>query len=105
MAPLQVIVLPIADRHVEYAHSVEEKIREAGLRVKIDSRQEKIGYKIREAQLRKVPYMLVVGDRESSDGTVAVRSVTMGDQGSQALNSFVKASLEEVRVKRSPSEG
>ena len=105
LAPLQVIVLPIADRHVEYAHSVEEKLHEAGLRVKIDSRQEKIGYKIREAQLRKVPYMLVVGDRESSEGTVAVRSVTMGDQGSRSLDSFVKASLEEVRVKRSPSEG
>jgi len=105
LAPLQVIVLPIADRHVEYAHAVEEKIREAGLRVKIDSRQEKIGYKIREAQLRKVPYMLVVGDRESSEGTVAVRSATLGDQGSHALESFVKASLEEVRVKRSPAEG
>ena len=105
LAPLQVIVLPIADRHVEYAHAVEEKIREAGLRVKIDSRQEKIGYKIREAQLRKVPYMLVVGDRESSEGTVSVRNVTLGDQGSQALESFVKASLEEVRVKRSPAEG
>ena len=105
LAPLQVIVLPIADRHVEYAHAVEEKIREAGLRVKIDSRQEKIGYKIREAQLRKVPYMLVVGDRESSEGTVAVRSATLGDQGSHALESFVKASLEEVRVKRSLAEG
>ena len=105
LAPLQVIVLPIADRHVEYAHSVEEKLREAGLRVKIDGRQEKVGYKIREAQLRKIPYMLVVGDRESSEGTVAVRSVTTGDQGGQALNSFIKASLEEIRVKRSPSEG
>ena len=105
LAPLQVIVLPIADRHVEYAHAVKEKILAAGLRVKVDSRQEKIGYKIREAQLRKVPYMLVVGDRESSEGTVSVRNVTLGDQGSQALESFVKASLEEVRVKRSPAEG
>ena len=105
LAPLQVIVLPIADRHVEYAHAVKEKILAAGLRDKVDSRQEKIGYKIREAQLRKVPYMLVVGDRESSEGTVSVRNVTLGDQGSQALESFVKASLEEVRVKRSPAEG
>ena len=105
LAPLQVIVLPIADRHVEYAHAVKEKLLAAGLRVKVDSRQEKIGYKIREAQLRKVPYMLVVGDRESSEGTVSVRNVTLGDQGSQALESFVKASLEEVRVKRSPAEG
>ena len=105
LAPLQVIVLPIADRHVEYAHAVKEKILAADLRVKVDSRQEKIGYKIREAQLRKVPYMLVVGDRESSEGTVSVRNVTLGDQGSQALESFVKASLEEVRVKRSPAEG
>jgi len=105
LAPLQVIVLPIADRHVEYAHAVKEKILAADLRVKVDSRQEKIGYKIREAQLRKVPYMLVVGDRESSEGTVSVRNVTLGDQGSQTLESFVKASLEEVRVKRSPAEG
>ena len=66
LAPVQAVVLPIADRHLPYAASVRDQLRAAGLRADLDERQEKIGYKIREAQLQKVPYMLVVGDRESS---------------------------------------
>jgi threonyl-tRNA synthetase len=102
-APVQVAVLPIADRHVDYARSVQERLRQAGLRVELDQRQEKINYKIREAQLQKIPYMLVAGDREAADGTVAVRSRSAGDQGSKRLDAFVSDALEEVRAKKSPA--
>ena len=74
-------MLPISDRHLDYAGSVRDRLKAAGLRVDLDDRQEKIGYKIREAQLQKVPYMLVVGDRESAEGTVSVRTRAGGDQG------------------------
>ena len=89
LAPVQAMVLPIADRHLEYAAGVRDKLRAAGLRADLDERQEKIGYKIREAQLQKVPYMLVVGDRESADGTVSVRERSQGDQGSKSIDQFV----------------
>ena len=88
LAPLQAIVLPIADRHLDYAGSVREQLAAAGLRAKVDERQEKIGYKIREAQLQKVPYMLVVGDREAAESTVAVRTRSGGDQGSSSSERF-----------------
>ena len=80
------------------------QLTEAGLRVELDARQEKIGYKIREAQLQKVPYMLVVGDREVADGTVAVRARGSGDQGAQDVSAFARAALEEVRRKRPAPE-
>jgi threonyl-tRNA synthetase len=99
LAPLQAIVLPIADRHLDYARTVARQLSAAGLRVTVDERQEKIGYKIREAQLQKVPYMLVTGDREAADGTIAVRSRSGGDLGSQPVDTFVAAALEEVRTK------
>ena len=83
LAPVQVVVLPIADRHAEYARSVRDRLAAAGLRVELDERQEKIGYKIREAQLQKIPYMLVAGDREAAEATVAVRSRSGGDLGAQ----------------------
>ena len=66
----------------------------------MDEQYEKIGYKIRQAQLQKIPYMLVIGDREAADGTVAVRTRTGGDQGAQAVDAFVAAALEEVRTRR-----
>ena len=97
LAPLQVIVLPIADRHAEYARSVVARLTSAGLRVELDERQEKIGYKIREAQLQKIPYMLVAGDREAAEGTIAVRQRTGGDMGSQPVEAFVEAALAEIR--------
>jgi threonyl-tRNA synthetase len=99
LAPVQVVVLPIADRHLEYAGTVRAALGAAGLRADLDGRQEKIGYKIRSAQMQKVPYMLVTGDREAADGTVAVRSRTAGDQGSRPLDEFVKAALDEIRTK------
>jgi threonyl-tRNA synthetase len=99
LAPLQVIVLPIADRHLDYAGTVRDQLTAAGLRAKLDERQEKIGYKIREAQLQKVPYMLVVGDREEAEGTVAVRTRSGGDQGSSSLSDFIVRAQDEIATK------
>jgi threonyl-tRNA synthetase len=100
LAPLKAIVLPITDRNLEYARSVRQMLAEAGLRVEVDERQEKIGFKIREAQLQKIPYMLVVGDKEAADGTVAVRTRSGGDQGAQPVAAFIAAAISEVRQKR-----
>jgi threonyl-tRNA synthetase len=99
LAPLQVVVLPIADRHIEYARSVQARLSAAGLRVEVDERQEKIGYKIREAQLQKIPYMLVTGDREVAEGLVAVRQRTGGDMGSQPIETFVTQARSEIETR------
>jgi len=99
LAPVQAVVLPISDRHRDYAAGVRDKLVAAGLRVDLDDRQEKIGFKIREAQLQKVPYMLVAGDRESSEGTVAVRSRSGGDLGARPVDAFMVDALEEIRRK------
>ncbi|MEX2270544.1 MAG: threonine--tRNA ligase [Vicinamibacterales bacterium] len=99
LAPLQVIVLPLADRHLEAAEAVAAAVSAAGMRVDIDRRVEKIGYKIREAQLQKVPYMLVVGDREAAEGTVSVRSRAGGDLGARPVADFVRDAAEEVARK------
>jgi threonyl-tRNA synthetase len=99
VSPVQAIVLPIADRHAGYAASVRDRLAAAGLRAELDERQEKIGYKIREAQLQKIPYMLVTGDREAADGSVSVRSRSGGDQGAQPVDTFIQAALEDVRRK------
>jgi threonyl-tRNA synthetase len=99
LAPVQVTVLPIADRHLPYAASVRDRLTAAGLRVEVDERYEKIGYKIREAQLQKIPYMLVVGDKEAAEGTVSVRARAGGDQGSSALDEFLRATTSEVSRK------
>ncbi len=99
LAPVQVTVLPIADRHLPYAASVRDRLAAAGLRVDVDERYEKIGYKIREAQLQKIPYMLVVGDKEAAEGTVSVRARTGGDRGSSTLDEFLRATTSEVSRK------
>jgi threonyl-tRNA synthetase len=99
LAPVQVTVLPIADRHLPYAASVRDRLAAAGLRVEVDERYEKIGYKIREAQLQKIPYMLVVGDKEAAEGTVSVRARAGGDKGSSALEEFLRATTSEVSRK------
>jgi threonyl-tRNA synthetase len=104
LAPLQVSILPIADRHAEYARKVQAQLEGAGLRAEVDERQEKIGYKIREAQLQKIPYMLVAGDRESAEGTVSVRHRVAGDQGAQSVGAFVEAALHEVRSRANTPE-
>lgn len=99
LMPTQIKVLPISERHHEYAEKVAETLREAGLRVENDTRSEKIGYKIREAQLEKTPYMLVVGDKEAEENQVAVRSRKDGDIGAMGLEDFLAKALEEVRTK------
>jgi threonyl-tRNA synthetase len=101
LAPVQMTVLPIADRHIAYAQGVRQRLADTGFRVQVDERQEKIGYKIREAQLQKVPYMLVVGDKEAADGNVAVRSRTGGDLGSSALDAFIASARQEVDARSS----
>jgi threonyl-tRNA synthetase len=99
LAPVQAVVLPISDRHLDYAASVRDRLEAAGLRAVLDERQEKIGYKIREAQLQKVPYMLVVGDRESSEGTVSVRERAGGDKGAMSVSDFVEKARDEIAAK------
>src|SRR4051812_34583625 len=104
LAPVQVVVLPIADRHAEYAEQVRSRLAAAGLRVELDGRKEKIGYKIREAQLQKIPYMLVTGDREAAEGTVSVRTRSGGDQGARRIDDFVELALGEI-VAKGEAEG
>jgi threonyl-tRNA synthetase len=96
LSPVQVVVMPIADRHQDHATAVRDRLAAAGIRVELDDRVEKIGFKIREAQLQKVPYMLVIGDREAADGTVAVRSRVAGDLGARKLADFVDSISGEV---------
>jgi len=94
-----VVVLPIADRHAAYAAEVQARLVAEGLRVGLDDRQEKVQYKIREAQLQKVPYMLVVGDKEVAEGTVSVRSRQGGDLGSRPVREFVTDARAEIESK------
>jgi len=96
LAPEQVRVLPIADRHLSYAREVVERLRGAGLRAEVDGRNEKITKKVRDAQVWKVPYMLVVGDREAEGGTVSVRHRTGGDLGPMPLETFIQRARAEV---------
>jgi threonyl-tRNA synthetase len=91
LAPVQVIVMPITDRCREYAEKAAAQLADAGLRVETDFRSEKIGYKIREAQMQKIPYMLVLGDKEAETGTVTVRKRSDGDQGTMNLDDFIMA--------------
>ena len=105
LAPVQVVLVPIADRHAGYAASVRDRLAAAGLRVELDARQEKIGYKIREAQLQKIPYMLVAGDREAAEGTVSVRSRSGGDLGGRSVNEFLEHARAEIDAKREISAG
>src|SRR5579863_93713 len=95
LAPVQAVVMPITDRHNEYAQKVVHQLKDAGLRVELDDRKEKVNLKIREAQLQKVPYMLVVGDREAQDGSVSVRNRKHADQGAQKVEEFV-ASIQKL---------
>ncbi len=96
LAPVQVIVLPIADRHVPYAQQIRQRLEGEGFRVEVDARNEKTGFKVREAELQKIPYMLVVGDRDMQNGTVSVRKRSAGDQGAVSLDAFVARLREEM---------
>src|SRR3712207_2468374 len=98
LAPLQALVLPIADRHADAANVVAGRLREAGVRAQVDDRTESVGRKIRDAELRKVPFMLVVGDREADEGTVAVREHGKGDTGTVAVEEFAARVAAENAV-------
>jgi threonyl-tRNA synthetase len=100
LAPVQAVVIPIADRHQEYAQQVASRLRQAGLRVEVDARPERMQAKIRDAQLQKVPYMLIVGDREARAGAVAVRLRTGQDLGSVPLEDFIRRVQDEVAAHR-----
>jgi threonyl-tRNA synthetase len=96
LAPIQVKVLPISDKHNDYVLSLKKKFEDNGIRTEIDLRSEKIGYKIREAQLEKIPYMLIVGDKELENNEVSVRSRSKGDMGSIKVEEFIANILEEI---------
>ena len=99
LAPIQVKVLPISDKYMDYAENVLAQLKDAGIRAELDSRAEKIGYKIREAQMQKVPYMLVVGAKEEESGLVSVRSRFEGDEGQKSTEEFIAALKEEIAQK------
>lgn len=99
LAPVQVKVLPISDKYTEYAANVLAQLEKAGIRAEVDTRAEKIGYKIREAQMNKIPYMLVVGAKEEEEGLVAVRSRFAGDEGQKALDAFIEDIKSEIKGK------
>ena len=96
LSPKQVKILPIADRHVEYARKLEEEFLDKGIRVEVDDRSEKIGYKIREAQLSKTPYMLIIGDKEVEENKVGVRNRKHGDIGQMSKEEFLNKLLDDI---------
>ena len=96
LSPIQVKVLPISDKYFDYSEKVLEKLKSAGIRAEIDTRSEKIGYKIREARLQRVPYMLILGQKEEEAGNIAVRSRYLGDEGSKDLDAFIKDLRVEI---------
>ncbi len=100
LAPVQVKVLPISDKTMDYAKEVYARLKQEGIRAEIDTRTEKIGFKIREAQMEKVPYMLVCGPKEAESRLVSVRARKAGDMGAQPLSDFISALLEEIQEKR-----
>jgi threonyl-tRNA synthetase len=102
LAPVQAIVLPISDRHVPAATEAARTLRAAGLRVEVDERTESVGRKIREAELQKIPYMLVLGDREQEDGTLSVRRHREGDEGSMAVDAVAEKLAVELAPGYSP---
>lgn len=99
LAPVQVKLLPIADRHLDYLYDIKKKLEAEGIRCEIDDRSEKIGFKIRAAQLEKVPYMLIAGDKDIENGTVSVRSRKDGEQGAEDIDTFLAKILEEIKAK------
>ena len=101
LAPVQVKLLPIADRHLDYVYKIKKQLENNGIiRLEVDDRSEKLGYKLREAQLEKVPYMIVVGDKDIENGTVSVRSRKEGDLGAMSIDDFIKKIVEEVETKK-----
>ena len=104
LCPEQVRVLPISEKYADYAEQVRKELAAHDVDVTVDNRSEKIGFKIREARLDKLPYMLVVGQKEQADGTVSVRSRFAGDEGVKPLGEFIDAICEEIRTKETRKE-
>ena len=99
MAPEQVRILPVTDRAKEYAENIAKRLDDMDVRVTVDNRNEKIGYKIRAAQLEKIPYFFIVGDKEVEENTVSLRSRKNGDMGAMALDEVVDRIMKEIREK------
>ena len=99
LAPVQVKLLPIADRHLDRIYEIKKELDDMGMRVEVDDRSEKIGYKIREAQLQKIPYMVVIGDKDIENNTVSIRHRKDGDLGSMSLGDFKAMMKEEIDTK------
>ena len=97
LSPIQIKILPISEKHVEYCKEIEEELRKAGLRVELDARNEKVGYKIREAQVQKVPYMMVIGDKEKEAEEITVRSRLNGDLGNMSLDEFIEKIQNQIQ--------
>ena len=100
LCPEQVRVLPISEKFHDYAGEINKALKKNGIRSSVDERSEKIGYKIRDARLHRVPYMLVVGQKEEEDKTVSVRSRYLGDEGTKKIDEFISAITEEIRTKQ-----
>ena len=100
LAPVQVVVIPISEKHIKYATKVYESLIKTGVRVNLDSRSEKMGAKIRESETMKIPYMLVVGEKETENSSVSVRKHLTGDQGQKPLEEFIKEIKEEITERR-----
>ena len=100
LCPEQVRVIPISEKFHDYAAQVEGRLKSNGIRCFVDQRSEKMGYKIREARLDRVPYMLVVGAKEQEEGLVSVRSRFLGDEGQKSLDTFISEICEEIRTKK-----
>ena len=101
LSPLQVKILPISDKFLNYANEIKGKLRNVGVRVEIDDRSEKIGKKIREAELSRVPYMLVLGEKEMNSNTLSVRRQGKGDMGTQPVDQFISTVAEEIKNRKS----
>lgn len=99
LAPVQVKFLPVADRHLDYVNKIKEQFENAGIRCEVDDRSEKVGFKIRNAQLEKVPYMIIAGDKDIENGTISIRSRKNGDEGACTVEEFIKRAKEEVANK------
>jgi threonyl-tRNA synthetase len=99
LAPVQVVIIPVSDKYLEYADEVYERLKKAGVRVQLDDESAKVGYKIRKAETMKIPYMLVVGEKEQQSGTVSVRSKKEGDLGAMDVDAFVSKILKEIKEK------
>jgi threonyl-tRNA synthetase len=99
LSPVQIVLIPVADRHLDYAYKLEAELKKDGIRVELDDQSGTVNYKIRQAQLNKVPYMVIVGDREVTDGTVSVRFRSGQQQNNLPLDSF-KETIREAIINR-----